>query len=94
MNRIHEVKRYWEATGNPDRHLNRVYIMSNAEPEFLEAVRNGLAKAGWDSVMTTYDLTIPRGAEEVVVAADMLIGERAELFLGNGKDAILSAGEL
>lgn len=87
VQRIQEVKRDWESsspgTSESGRQLQKIYIMTNAEPSFLAAVRSALTRVGWESVTTSHDLVIPAAAIEVDMAADMLIGERAEVFLGN-----------
>lgn len=96
VQRIREVRSEWEAEATTadlparSRNLTRIYIMTNAEHSFLNAVRERLESArgsgerGWESIATSADLRIPRGAAEVAMAADMQIAEKAEVFLGNG----------
>ncbi|KAG8926898.1 hypothetical protein FRC00_002463 [Tulasnella sp. 408] len=85
--RINLVRDEWyQQTGQM---LDRVYVMTNAKSGFLDALRRRLTTASesglWKAVVTTKDLSVPRHSVEVVVAADMLIGEKAEVFIGNGK---------
>lgn len=59
--------------------------MTNAERAFLDPLRNRLmSTAGWEQVAMSSDMII--GPEEVEIdnAADMMIGQMAEVFLGNG----------
>ncbi|KAG8909215.1 hypothetical protein FRC01_007071, partial [Tulasnella sp. 417] len=88
VDRINLVRDEWyQQTG---RTLNRVYVMTNAKSGFLDALRRRLTTTttsesrSWQAVVTTKDLSVPRHSVEVVVAADMLIGEKAEVFIGNG----------
>lgn len=64
--------------------LDRVYIMTNAEKSFLRELKERLLNEGWKSVVTSHDLAVAPAAVEVAVAADMEIGIKAEVFLGNG----------
>jgi len=90
VSRIQLVKTEWEAahqqsgttTTPTPRQLNRIYVMTNADATFAESLRQRLG--GWKTVVTSRDLAVSPEASEVAVAADMLIGVNAEVFLGNG----------
>lgn len=90
--RINLVRDEWyQQTGQT---LDRVYVMTNAKSGFLDALRRRLTTASesgsWKAVVTTRDLSVPSHSMEVVVAADMLIGEKAEVFVGNGFSSLSS----
>ncbi len=67
------------------RHLNRVYIMSNGERGWLKDLKAALRQVGeWDSITTSRDMTYTREQKYVAQSLDMYIGQRAEVFVGNG----------
>lgn len=89
VDRINLVRDEWhQQTGQV---LDRVYVMTNAKREFLAELKRRLTTAmpeptdrSWKAVVTTKDLSVPNYSAEVIVGADMLIGEKAEVFIGNG----------
>lgn len=58
--------------------------MTNEKPGPLAELKEKLLKDGWEHVATSRDLDVLPEGKEVAVAADMAIGARAEVFLGNG----------
>ncbi|KAG8956286.1 hypothetical protein FRC04_004366 [Tulasnella sp. 424] len=95
VDRINLVRDEWhQQTGQT---LDRVYVMTNAKREFLAELKRRLTTAmsgptdrSWKAVVTTKDLSVPNYSAEVIVGADMLIGEKAEVFIGNGFSSLSS----
>ncbi|KIY70208.1 hypothetical protein CYLTODRAFT_392345 [Cylindrobasidium torrendii FP15055 ss-10] len=76
------------------RKLDRVYVMSNGSPAFLQELKDELAKlGGWKDggVRTSRDLTWSRREGKYVAQAmDMYVAQRADVFVGNGFSSLTS----
>lgn len=67
------------------RELERVYIMTNGETAWLNDLKEALMGIKkWDSVTSSRDLELDWEAKPVAQAMDMLVGQRAQVFIGNG----------
>lgn len=64
--------------------LGRVYVMTNGERAWVKGLVSALRKDGWGDVVSSLDLRLEWEAEFVGQAVDMLIGQRAQVFIGNG----------
>ncbi|KAG8904053.1 hypothetical protein FRC00_014281, partial [Tulasnella sp. 408] len=83
--RLHIVRREWELGGRSgERKLKRAYLLTNAEPKYKKEVKEKLLADGWEHVAMTSDLLVEQPEVEVDLAADMMIGQYAEVFVGNG----------
>ncbi|KAG8898793.1 hypothetical protein FRB99_007152 [Tulasnella sp. 403] len=82
IRRVRKVQREWEVA-HPESELKRIYVMTDTKTSFHKALKAKLECNGWD-VASTNALKVPRDAVEVIVGADMMIAERAEVFIGNG----------
>lgn len=76
--RLRTIRKEWQ--GRP---LKRVYLMTNAEKVFLNELESQIRADGWESMKTTYDLDLHNDEVEVDMAAEMMIGQTAEVFVGN-----------
>ncbi|KAG1738934.1 uncharacterized protein EDB91DRAFT_1288158 [Suillus paluster] len=73
------------------KELKRVYIMTNAEAEWLQHFKEALMQVKkWDAIVTSKDLKLSWEAKPVAQAVDMLIGQRAQVFIGNGFSSLTS----
>lgn len=74
------------AKSNSNYRLNKVYVLTNGKPEVIRELKEALLNDEWDTVAATPDLEGGWSKLENVVsgAIDMAIGERAEVFVGNG----------
>lgn len=91
MARVREVLRDQQKTYGDTRALKRVYIMTNGEEAWLNALKAALAGVhAWDSVTSSRDLELSWEAKPVAQAMDMLVGQRAQVFIGNGVRRSLS----
>ncbi|KAG9043944.1 hypothetical protein FS837_008964 [Tulasnella sp. UAMH 9824] len=85
VSRLNVVRREWELGGQSgERKLKRAYLLTNAEPEYKKELKERLLADGWEHVAMTSDLSVEQPEVEVDVAADMMIGQYAEVFVGNG----------
>ncbi|CCM04333.1 uncharacterized protein FIBRA_06505 [Fibroporia radiculosa] len=62
--------------------------MTNGPPEWVEEVKAAFRKSTggkeWRSVRSSRDLVVSAEQKYVKQAVDMLIGQRAQVFIGNG----------
>ncbi|KZT73192.1 hypothetical protein DAEQUDRAFT_511825 [Daedalea quercina L-15889] len=62
-----------------------VYVMTNGPGEWVRELKDALWTAGgWRSVASSRDLELDWEQRFVKQAVDMLIGQRAQVFVGNG----------
>lgn len=67
------------------KELRSVYVMTNGDVEWLEMLREALLRVKrWDGIGSSRDLELSWEAKPVAQAVDMLIGQRAQVFIGNG----------
>lgn len=84
IERLRVVKEEYEAAHGEGHELTRVYVLNNAEELFRMDLEKGLKDDGWEAVHMTLDLDVEKGEKEVDMAADMMIAQLAEVFVGNG----------
>lgn len=89
VERAREVRDDWAKTasdhGHPHTPLTRILLLSNGWPSFLLELAAALRKEDWEVVDP--DESIRKGMgklNDVDVAVDMALAQRAEVFLGNG----------
>lgn len=77
------------------KELKRVYIMTNGDKAWLSDLKEALMGIKkWDSVTSSRDLQLSWEAKPVAQAMDMLVGQRAQVFIGNGVSHFLSVAVL
>lgn len=79
--KIEEVRR-----SNTGHELRNIYIMTNGDRAWLEELKDALLyhASSWERVTTSRDLTLTLEQKYVSQSIDMLIGERAQVLIGNG----------
>lgn len=78
--RVDEIRQHPASRG-----LKDVYIMTNGDREWVKELKAALrAMGGWDKIASSRDMTITREQKEVAQAVDMMIGEKAQVMVGNG----------
>lgn len=78
--KIEEVRATPAARGVRD-----LYIMTNGRPEWVAELKAAVkATGGWDKIASSRDLTLTAEQKEVAQAMDMMIGEKAQVMIGNG----------
>lgn len=79
------VQRVGEIAGKSGRNLRSIYIMTNGKREWIAQLKEAfLAARNWDNIVSSRDLELNDEQRYVAQAADMLIGQRADVFIGNG----------
>ncbi|KAG7097687.1 hypothetical protein E1B28_005012 [Marasmius oreades] len=68
--------------------LKRVYVLSNGWPRWLSKLGEELRRDGWEDVINPADIKLDSKQDQVSVAVDMAIAERAEVFVGNGFSSV------
>ncbi|KZP18800.1 hypothetical protein FIBSPDRAFT_933213 [Athelia psychrophila] len=87
--RVLEVAREWEAGGGAP--LRSVYVMTNGRAEWLGELKEALLAArAWGSVASSRDLQLNWEQKYVAQTVDMMIGQRAGVFIGNGFSSLTS----
>ncbi|KAG8888710.1 hypothetical protein FRB98_006967 [Tulasnella sp. 332] len=90
VDRLKAVRSEW-IEGHPEADaLKRVYVMTNAEAAYRSELSEKLRADGWDGVTMSVDLEVRKAETEVVLTADMMIGQLAEVFVGNGFSSLTS----
>ncbi|PSR92063.1 hypothetical protein PHLCEN_2v4779, partial [Hermanssonia centrifuga] len=65
--------------------LRDIYIMTNGDREWLKDLKAALKKSyHWDHISTSRDLVLTPEEKYVSQTMDMMIGQRAQVFIGNG----------
>ncbi|TDL18005.1 hypothetical protein BD410DRAFT_512341 [Rickenella mellea] len=78
--RVAELRKTPEGQG-----LRSIFVMTNAKSQWASELKSKLmATGGWDKVVTSRDLRLTWEQKFVGQAIDMLIGQRAQMFIGNG----------
>ncbi|KAF9803969.1 hypothetical protein IEO21_09507 [Rhodonia placenta] len=79
-----EALRVAEAEGGRGE-LRDVYVMTNGPVEWVAELEAALKETGhWRHVASSRDLLVNQEQKYVKQAVDMLIGQRAQVFVGNG----------
>ncbi|KAI0777730.1 hypothetical protein BD413DRAFT_519148 [Trametes elegans] len=80
------VARVGAVRGTPaGRGLQHVYIMTNAAPAWAARLARALREAhGWAHVASSRELVLTPEQRYVAQAVDMLVAQRAQVFIGNG----------
>ena len=83
VQKVDEVRRARGGAG-----LRNVYVMTNAKKRWAEELKGALRRMdGWDRIATSRDLVLSKEQKYVAQAVDMLIGQRAQVLIGNGVGA-------
>lgn len=65
--------------------LKNIYIMTNGDRAWLQDLKAALARSfKWEHIATSRDMLLTPEQRYVSQTMDMLIGERAQVFIGNG----------
>ena len=80
------VERVQEIRNTPaGQGLKNIYIMTNGKKPWVQALKDALSKTGgWQRIVSSRDLTLNWEQQYVAQSVDMLIGERAQVLIGNG----------
>ncbi|CAK5269822.1 unnamed protein product [Mycena citricolor] len=94
LQRIHDVREEYLASPKKLRGESRVldvlYLLTNEHGPWIEELEAAVKNVGWNTVVSTRDLTLDVEQEDVSMAIDMQIARRAAVFLGNGWSSFTS----
>jgi len=80
VQKVVEVKRT-----NAGKDLHNIYIMTNGKNPWLSELKEALHKSGkWKQISSSRELKITWEQKYVVQSIDMAVGQRADVFIGNG----------
>ncbi|EMD32587.1 hypothetical protein CERSUDRAFT_161539 [Gelatoporia subvermispora B] len=85
VERVEEIRRTRAGRG-----LRGVYVMTNAKENWIKSLRERLGEKGWDWVKSSRELDLDWEQKYVAQAVDMMIGERAQVLIGNGFSSLTS----
>ncbi|KAI0082140.1 hypothetical protein K474DRAFT_1681496 [Panus rudis PR-1116 ss-1] len=80
------VARVQEIRNSPSgKWLKNIYVMTNGPRRWVSTLKTSLGKSGhWDKIATSRDLVLTPEQKYIGQAIDMLIGQRAQVLIGNG----------
>ncbi|KAN0088728.1 hypothetical protein V8E55_005785 [Tylopilus felleus] len=71
--------------------LDHIYIMTNGDNSFVAELRTALGRlGGWEHIGSNRDLSLTWEQRFVAQAVDMLVAQRAQVFIGNGWSSLSS----
>ncbi|EPQ60217.1 hypothetical protein GLOTRDRAFT_112923 [Gloeophyllum trabeum ATCC 11539] len=76
--------------------LRSVFIMTNGKAEWVDELKEALRQRAlaegreWENVASSRDLVLSREQKYVAQAVDMVIGQRAQVIIGNGFSSLTS----
>ena len=71
--------------------MKNVYVMTNAPKSWVLQLKYGLSKIGdWDHIASSRDLKLNWEQKYIAQSVDMMIGQRAQVLIGNGVSFHLS----
>jgi len=67
------------------KNLSNIYIMTNGKDPWLSELKEALHNSGkWKQISSSRELTITWEQKFVAQSIDMVVGQRADVFIGNG----------
>lgn len=86
VEKVHKVRNSTAGKG-----LKNVYIMTNAPKSWILQLKYGLNKiADWDHIASSRDLKLTWDQKYIAQSVDMMIGQRAQVLIGNGVSFVIS----
>ena len=83
VQRVEEVRKAEAQAGVTP--LSQVYIMTNGSPSWVSKLKTALlARHAWTHIASSRDLMLTPEQKYVAQAVDMLVAQRAQVFVGNG----------
>ncbi|KAI0683421.1 hypothetical protein BC835DRAFT_1395213 [Cytidiella melzeri] len=71
--------------------LKNIYVMTNGDRQWVAELKSRLySMGGWDKIATSRDLVMTLAEKQVSQAMDMMIGQRAQVIIGNGFSSMTS----
>ncbi|KZT27662.1 hypothetical protein NEOLEDRAFT_1130722 [Neolentinus lepideus HHB14362 ss-1] len=76
--------------------LKSVFIMTNGRKEWVDELKEALRRRGveerreWENVASSRDLVLNREQKGIAQSVDMVVGQRAQVIIGNGFSSLTS----
>ncbi|KDQ62949.1 hypothetical protein JAAARDRAFT_202479 [Jaapia argillacea MUCL 33604] len=77
--------------------LKRIYVMTNAKPEWIEELREALRERarregweGWEAIVSSREVALNWEQKYVAQSVDMMVGQKAQVLIGNGFSSLTS----
>ena len=84
--RVEEVRRAEEHAGRP---LNKLYVMTNGSPRWVKQLEGALRiQHAWTHIGSSRELVLTPEQKYVAQAVDVLVAQRAQVFVGNGVSSL------
>ncbi|KAL1951009.1 hypothetical protein VTO73DRAFT_158 [Trametes versicolor] len=86
------VQRVSEVRATPaGQGLKDIYIMTNGKKPWVADLKAALkATGGWDHIASSRELVLNKEQQYIAQSVDMLIGQRAQVLIGNGFSSLTS----
>ncbi|KAF9260589.1 hypothetical protein L218DRAFT_962404 [Marasmius fiardii PR-910] len=82
------VRRLGQVRAQSRTPLKRVFVLSNGWARWVARLNEELRRDGWEDVINPADIKLDAKQNQVSVAVEMAIAERAEVFVGNGFSSV------
>ena len=83
VERVRQIRMTEEGKG-----LRNIFIMTNGSPEWIEELKEALMKDyRWKQISSSLEMLVTWEQKFTAQAVDMMIGQRADVFIGNGVSA-------
>lgn len=70
--------------------LRNIFIMTNGSPEWIAELKEALMKDyPWKQISSSLEMRVTWEQKFTAQAVDMMIGQRADVFIGNGVSALI-----
>ena len=80
VERVRQIRMTEEGKG-----LRNIFIMTNGSPEWIEELKEALMKDHpWKKIASSLQMRVTWEQKFVAQSVDMMIGHRADVFIGNG----------
>ena len=80
VQRVRQIRMTEEGKG-----LRNIFIMTNGSPEWIEELKEALMKDySWKQISSSLEMRVTWEQKFTAQAVDMMIGQRADVFIGNG----------
>jgi hypothetical protein len=80
VKRVRQIRTTEEGKG-----LRNIFIMTNGSPEWIEQLKTALMKDySWNQISSSLQMQVTWEQKFTAQSVDMMIGQRADVFVGNG----------
>ncbi|KAF9068591.1 hypothetical protein BDP27DRAFT_1224103 [Rhodocollybia butyracea] len=88
LKKVREARKAYVDAGGEN--LDVMYLLTNAQGDWLAGMLSYLKKDGWNTIVTSKDLELTAEQTDVNMAIDMEFARKAAVFIGNGWSSFTS----